>query len=230
MMVVVVMISHLLFPPYRGTLTAAPPMSSVASVTAGLRDDVGCIWAQAAGSLSPFTAIGAESLSSPGPLHCAAPLHQSSLRPESEGKGQDLEMASTPTPQTCASFQKLNFNSAALINSGRGRRLCSANASQVRQRQQPLRLAPPWCVLTLHAIKKNNKTAIVMYARSPGIVLATIALIETTKRRAIPVIVGVFRHLLTRVLYLVFLDLTLFFWRMTPKVGELWMGVWTLGI
>lgn len=29
--------------PPRGTLSAAPPISSVAPVTAGLRDDVGCI-------------------------------------------------------------------------------------------------------------------------------------------------------------------------------------------
>lgn len=127
MLVVMMMISHLLLspphsssssPPYRGTLALAlaPPMNSVASVTAGLRDDVGCIWARAAGSLSPFTAIGAESLSSPGPLHCAEPLHQSSLRSESEGKGRDLEMAPAPTPQTCASSWKLNCNPAAWIN------------------------------------------------------------------------------------------------------------------
>lgn len=125
MLVVVMMISHLLLspphsssssPPYRGTLALAPPMNSVASVTAGLRDDVGCIWARAAGSLSPFTAIGAESLSSPGPLHCAEPPHQSSLRSESEGKGRDLEMAPAPTPQTCASSRKLNCNPAAWIN------------------------------------------------------------------------------------------------------------------
>lgn len=127
LVVVIMMISHLLLspphsssssPPYRGTLALAlaPPMNSVASVTAGLRDDVGCIWARAAGSLSPFTAIGAESLSSPGPLHCAEPLHQSSLRSESEGKGRDLEMAPAPTPQTCASSWKLNCNPAAWIN------------------------------------------------------------------------------------------------------------------
>lgn len=41
--VVVVVSPHPLRPP-RGTLTAAaPPMNSVASVTASLRDDVGCI-------------------------------------------------------------------------------------------------------------------------------------------------------------------------------------------
>ncbi|KAM7366872.1 hypothetical protein PAMP_014810 [Pampus punctatissimus] len=40
----------------------------------------------AGGGISlPFTAIGAESLSSPGPRHCAAPPNQPSLRPESEG-------------------------------------------------------------------------------------------------------------------------------------------------
>lgn len=46
------MFPHPLLSPPRGNLTAAPPMHSVASVIAGLRDDVGCIWAQAAGSLS----------------------------------------------------------------------------------------------------------------------------------------------------------------------------------
>lgn len=99
----------------------------------------------AGGGISlPFTAIRAESLSSLGPLHCAAQPSQPSLRPESEGKGQDLEMASAPTPKTCASFQKLNFSCVALANSGGGRLLCFANAtSQDRQRQQPLRLVPP---------------------------------------------------------------------------------------
>lgn len=64
----------------------APPTLSVASTTAGLRDDVGCIWARAAGSVSPFTAIRAEPRSSPGPSHCAEPLHRSSRRAYSEGK------------------------------------------------------------------------------------------------------------------------------------------------
>lgn len=50
-----------------------------------------------------------------------------------------------------------------------------------------------------------------MYACFPCVVLTIIALIETTKRFIIFAIVGVFRHLLTRVLYLVFLELTLFF-------------------
>ncbi len=69
-----------------------------------------------------------------------------------------------------------------------------------------------------------------MYARLPRIVLTITALIESTKRRTITVIVGVFRHLLTRVLYLVFLDLTLFFLEDDTQGGELWMGVWTLGM
>lgn len=155
-MMVVMMIPHPLPPdPYRGILPAAPPMHSVASVTAGLRDDVGCIWARAAGSLSPFTAIEAESLSSPGPLHCAEPLHQSSLRPQSEGKGQDVEM--TPAPTT------LNLSVVSEVKS----KFCLLNKSRLRRTACLLMLVKSdsdssshWDrlhhdVLTLHAIKKN---------------------------------------------------------------------------
>lgn len=99
----------------------------------------------AGGGISlPFTAIRAESLSSLGPLHCAAQPSQPSLRPQSEGKGQDLEMALAPTPKNLCVVSEVKLNSVALSNSGGGRLFCFANAtSQVRQRQQPLRLAPP---------------------------------------------------------------------------------------
>lgn len=70
----------------KSIFSGAPPSLNVASTTAGLRDDVGCIWARAAGSVSPFTAIRAESRSSPGPFHCAEPLYRSSRRAYSEGK------------------------------------------------------------------------------------------------------------------------------------------------
>lgn len=99
-----------------------------------------------------------------------------------------------------------------------------ANASQVRQWQQPLRLAPPWCVLTLNAIwgKNPNKTAF-MFVRFHRTVWPVIAFAERTKRWLSPALVGVFRHLLTRVSFLVILDLTLFLflWRMG---GWRWRG------
>ncbi|KAG7215851.1 hypothetical protein INR49_021832 [Caranx melampygus] len=47
------------------------------------------MYMSAGGGISlPFTAIGAESLSSTGPLHCAAPPNLSSLRPESEDQAE----------------------------------------------------------------------------------------------------------------------------------------------
>lgn len=51
----------------------------------------------AGGGISlPFTAIGAKSLSSPGPPHCAVLFPQSCLRPHSEGKA---DRARAPAPR-----------------------------------------------------------------------------------------------------------------------------------
>ncbi|TDG96843.1 hypothetical protein EPR50_G00233870 [Perca flavescens] len=59
------------------------------------------MYMSAGGGISlPFTAIGAESLSSLGPLHCAAPLHQSSLRPDSEASLETQLRWQTSTTKT----------------------------------------------------------------------------------------------------------------------------------
>lgn len=140
--------------PPRSTLAAAPPMNSVASVTASLRDDVGCIWAQAAGSLSLLPPserslfLPRDRFTAQRRLTCPATGQRAKVRDGSR------EWLRRQRPKTCASIQKLDSISAAVTDDRRGRLRFANATSQVRQRQQPLRLAPPWYVLTLHAIKK----------------------------------------------------------------------------
>lgn len=103
---------------------AAPlPMTTVATATASLRDDVGCIWAQTAGSLSPsLTALGADCPPSfsPGPSLPRQPTHpspaQPSLRPHTHGKprrrrlGRELE---TLSPKKSSIFSEMCSSGAA---------------------------------------------------------------------------------------------------------------------
>lgn len=82
-------------------------------------------------------------------------------------------------------------------------------------------------MLTLHAIKNTIKQRVSCLPVIFYVYLTVTALIETTKCRIIPAFVGVFPRLLTRVCYLVFLDLTLFLVGDT-RGGELGTGLWTL--
>lgn len=126
-----------------------------ASTTAGLRDDVGSIWARAAGSVSPFTAIGAECRFSPGPNHCAEPRCRSSRYAYSEDKvGLYKKDHYTDALKLFLSLSEVKWHIRWSKRASKEEYMSLLTLA--RQRVQPLRLPPPWCAISWDAIKTRN--------------------------------------------------------------------------
>lgn len=173
------------------------------------------MYMSAGGGISlPFTAIRADSLSSLGPLHCAAQPSQPSLRPEATVSDETWKWLRRQRLKTCASFGKLNLNSVALASSCGGRL-----AALLMLLVKSDRGSSHWDwlhhdVLTLHAIKNTIKQRVACGHLISGFscqFLTVTSWIETTKRRIIPAFVGV-SHVCWHVSFILYFWTWPYFW------------------